>query len=339
MTKRERVLASVRRKPIDAIPWQFDLIEATKEKLVVYFGSDDWFELIDDHVVRLSSKEIPSSSDLPAHLRRDELGSVWRRAPRDHKVGNWGELVDYPLKEPSFGDYRFPDPNTVKDRWAHIARLRERYPDHYLEAGGIGLYQRAWSLCGFENYLSYIAGEPKFVEELTDKLCEFSREATRQLKGTECDGIRFGDDWGFQDSLMIDPGTWRRIYKKYYRRIYGAARDAGLVVAIHSCGNITELLPDLIDIGVEVVHPLQPEAMDVEYCKREYGKHLAFWGALGSQSVLPKGTPEDVRKEAKYLVELFQDGGFILAPSGAPPAETPAANIVAMAEVGRSQLG
>jgi uroporphyrinogen decarboxylase len=109
-------------------------------------------------------------------------------------------------------------------------------------------------------------------------------------------------------------------------------------VSIHSCGNITDILPDLIDIGVQVVHPLQPEAMDVERCRREYGKYLTFWGGLGSQSTLPRGTPDDVRREVKQRLELFRDGGYILAPAGAAPAETPAENIAAIVETAKAQL-
>jgi uroporphyrinogen decarboxylase len=169
-------------------------------------------------------------------------------------------------------------------------------------------------------------------------LADFSCAVTRQLAGLGVDGIRFGDDWGFQTSLMIRLERWRRLYKKYYQRIYEAARQAGLIVAIHSCGNITDLLPDLIEIGVQVVHPLQPEAMDVAFCHREYGRDLTFWGGLGSQSTLPYGTPDDVCHEVRDRLALFCDGGYILAPAGAAPAETPAENIAAIVAVAKAQL-
>jgi uroporphyrinogen decarboxylase len=137
---------------------------------------------------------------------------------------------------------------------------------------------------------------------------------------------------------MIRPETWRRLFKKPYRRIYDAAREIGLVVMIHSCGNITDILPDLIEVGVEVVHPLQPEAMDVNYCRREFGADLTFWGGLGSQSTLPYGSPEEVRIEVLQRLELFSDGGYILAPAGAAPTETPAENIAAIVQTAREQL-
>jgi len=167
---------------------------------------------------------------------------------------------------------------------------------------------------------------------------EYSCKVTAQLAGVGIDGIRFGDDWGFQDRLMMRPELWRQLLKEGYRQIYGTARDVGLVVMIHSCGNITDLIPDLIEIGVEVVHPLQPEAMEVAYCQREFGKDLTFWGGLGSQSTLPHGSPAEVRAEVRQRLGLFAEGGCILAPAGAAPAETPAANIAAIVEAVRAQL-
>lgn len=339
MTRRERVFATIQRNGPDAIPWQFDLTRAVGEKLEVYYGTDQWRDMLDDHIVWASSKSpaLSKAQDLSPENARDEFGVVWRRNARDNRVGDWGELVDYPLKQPALDNYSFPD-GARPDRWDSVPEIRQQYPDCFLVAGGYGLFETGWALCGFENYLSYIAGEEKFVEALTEQLAHYSCAATTQLAGLGVDGIRFGDDWGFQDGLMIRPEVWRRLYKKHYRRIYQAARQVGAVVMIHSCGNITEILPDLIDIGVQVIHPLQPEAMDVVYCQREYGKDLTFWGGLGSQSTLPHGTPDDVRREVRDRLNLFRDGGYILAPAGAAPAETPAENIAAIVEVAREQL-
>ncbi len=252
-------------------------------------------------------------------------------------MGDWGGLVSCPLPAPSLAGYRFPD-GTIPGRWAYVPEFRKRHADKFLVAGGHGLWEHAWAICGFQQYLEYTAGETAFVEAMTEKLADFSCAVTSQLKGLGVDAIRFGDDWGFQDRLMMPPETWRRLFKKQYRRIYSAARDAGLVVMIHSCGNITDILPDLIDIGVQVVHPLQPEAMDVERCQREFGRHLSFWGGLGSQSTLPKGSADDCRNEALRRLKLFADGGYILAPAGAAPTETPAENLHAIAQVAREQL-
>ncbi len=340
MTKRERVLASIRRKVSEAIPWQFDLTRAAADRLRAYYGTEDLLTRTGDHLVWVGPS-IPADPNLPPvgeGLVRDEFGVVWHQDARDRNVGDWGGVHSVPLDQPSFDGYRFPD-GTIPHVWDQAPTVRRQHPEHFLVAIGSGLFERGWSLCGFENYLAWLAGERAFVEEMTEKLADYSCRLTAQLKGQDVDGIRFGDDWGLQHSLMISPQVWRDVFKKQYRRIYAAAREAGLVVMIHSCGNITEILPDLIEIGVEVVHPLQPEAMDVEFCRREYGRDLTFWGGLGSQSTIPLGTPEDNRREALRMLKLFDRGGYILAPAGAAPTETPAENLAAIVEVACHQVG
>jgi hypothetical protein len=194
MTRRERVLASILRRGFDAIPWQFDLTKSVISKLQVFYGRDDISEILEDHLM-LVQMRIPSSIVQPADpdLVRDELGSVWRRAARDTAIGDWGELIDFPIKEPALGGYSFPCGSTP-GRWDHIARLRAQHPDVFLTVVGAGLFENGWFLCGFENYLGYIAGEPGFIQELTEGLVEYSCSVTRQLGSLGCDAVRFGDD-------------------------------------------------------------------------------------------------------------------------------------------------
>lgn len=340
LTKRQRVYASLRRQRLDAIPWQLDLTGSSADKLRAYYGTDDLLARTGDHVVWVAPSVRAGSDWRPVGegMVRDEFGVVWHRDARDRSVGDWGGLHASPLSRPSLEGYRFPD-GSASGAWDQVPTVRRQYPEHFLVAVGSGLFERGWALCGFENYLAWLASERPFIEEMTEKLADYSCQLTCQLKGSHVDGIRFGDDWGGQHSLMISPRLWRDVFKRHYRRMYAAARDAGLVVMIHSCGNVTEILPDLIEIGVEVVHPLQPEAMDVELCVREFGKDLTFWGGLGSQSTIPRGTPDDNRREALRMLKLFERGGYILAPAGAVPAETPPENIAAIVEVACGQPG
>ena len=340
MTKRERVYASIRRAPLDAIPWQFDLTGAVIDRIKAYLKVDDVFATLDDHFAYAWMPEAhPVSQDgLPEGHYRDSFGVVWRRDAVDRTVGDWGGHVSYPLHEPSLKGYKFPDTSADPARTRYISQARQQHPDHFLWMGGGSLFQQAWALCGFENFLGYVAGEEAFVEELTEKLADLCCAELSLLKGTGLDAVRFGDDWGFQHSLTIQPATWRRIYKKYYARVIQSAHDAGLVAMLHSCGHVEPIIPDLIDVGLDVLHPLQPEANDVARCRREFGADITFWGALGSQSTLPLGTADEVRREVRERIDLFHDGGYILAPAGAAPAETPAENIVAIAEEARAQL-
>jgi uroporphyrinogen decarboxylase len=339
MTKRDRVLASVPRKALDAIPWQFDLTSAVRRGLCAYYGTDDLPAATGDHMAwaGFGGPRGFVADDPGPGLYRSEFGTVWARAPRDLSVGDWGEMVAHPLHEPSLCGYEFPD-GAAPGRADGIPAVRAQYPDHFLVVGGPGLFESAWALCGFEGYLGHLVGEPTFVAELTQRLADFSCAVVAQAAGMGVDGIRFGDDWGFQDRLMVRPEVWRRLFKEAYRRIFSAARSLGIIVMMHSCGNITEILPDLIEVGVQVVHPLQPEAMDVALCRREFGRDVTFWGGLGSQSTIPLGTPEDVRREVRDRLELFRDGGYILAPAGAVPAEAPVENVVAIIEEAHRQL-
>jgi uroporphyrinogen decarboxylase len=339
MTKRERVYATIRRQPLDAIPWQFDLTSAVVARLRACLKTDQVPAALDDHFVctGMSAPQPVSREPVPAGCYRDAFGAVWRREAADRSVGDWGGHVDYPLHEPSLNGYTFPDPLADPTRTQTIRAARQAYPDHFLWSGGGGLFEQGWALCGFENYLGYVAGEEGFVEEMTTRLADYCCLEMSLLKGLGLDAVRFGDDWGFQNSLMITPAVWRRVFKKHYQRIIQAAHAAGLIAMLHSCGRIEDIIPDLIEVGLDVLHPLQPEANDVARCQREFGRDITFWGALGSQSTIPLGTVADVRREVRDRLRLFHDGGYVLAPAGAAPAETPAENIIAIADEARAQ--
>jgi uroporphyrinogen decarboxylase len=340
MTKRQRVLGSIRRTGFDALPWQFDLTSVVIDKLAGYLKTCDVPAALDDHFqpVWLPSADPVYTEPVPAGAVRDAFGAVWRRDAVDRNIGDWGGLIGHPLDGPNLAGYRFPDPLSHPERMQAVAEGCRRHPDHFRWTGGSGLFERAWALCGFEDYLGFVAGEEAFVAELTEKLAEYSCREISLLPGLGLDAIRFGDDWGFQHGLMIQPEAWRRIYKEPYRRLFAAAHEAGLIAMMHSCGHVEPIIPDLIEVGLDVLHPLQPESNDVTKCQREYGKDITFWGALGSQSTLPHGKPEDVRREVRDRLRLFKDGGYILAPAGAAPTETPAENIAAIAQEARTQL-
>jgi uroporphyrinogen decarboxylase len=337
-TFRERVLRSIQHQSLDAVPWQMDLTRGIEKGLKQFYLTDDLIQATGDHVVWVKPLLPPALADntLEAGLVKGEFGDIWRM--RD-EMGNWGELVYSPIPEPTLARYTFPDPS-LPGRFTHIPALRARYPDRFFMVSLGGLFERAWSLCGgFERYLYYIAAEPRFVAELTEKLADYVCALVPQLAGMGIDGVRIGDDWGFQHHLMIRPEVWRRIFKPHYTRIFAAMRANGFITAMHSCGHLTKILPDLIEIGLQVYHPLQPEAMDVAAVKRDFGRDITFWGGLGTQTTLPLGTPADVRREVSARIELFQkEGGYILAPAGAISPETPVENVVAFIETAQAQL-
>jgi hypothetical protein len=183
LTKRERVLASIRRSPLDALPWHFDMTGAVSDKVAAYYGTDDLLAATDDHLVWVGPVNPPGflSESTETDMYTDEFGTKWHRNAKDRNVGDWGGLVSVPLSEPTLKGYRFPD-GAVPCRWNHVPEFRKKFSDHFLVTAGFGLFEHGWALCGFENYLSYIGNEPQFIEELTEKLADHSCAFASQLR-------------------------------------------------------------------------------------------------------------------------------------------------------------
>ena len=155
---------------------------------------------------------------------------------------------------------------------------------------------------------------------LVDKLCTLP-----------IDGMFFGDDWGDQRGVILGPDRWRRFIKPRVKKLYERAHDAGKFVFTHCCGNAFDVIPDMIEVGLDVLESLQPEAMDVYEIKRRYGKDLRLWGGLGMQQTLAFGSPQDVRSEIRRLIaELGSGGGYILAPAKPLMEDVPTENAVAV---------
>lgn len=152
------------------------------------------------------------------------------------------------------------------------------------------------------------------------------------------DGIRFGEDWGQQKGLIMGPYYWKIYLKPRLKIMYEAAKKRNFNVFIHSCGDIHEIFPDIIEIGMGVVHPVQPEVMNVISLKQNYGKDIVLYGGLGCQSTIPMGTVDDVLKEAKQRLKILgEDEGYIFGPAGAISTETRIENVVALIEFARNK--
>jgi uroporphyrinogen decarboxylase len=176
------------------------------------------------------------------------------------------------------------------------------------------------------------------VDELLDAILEFQLGIVRAGSRLPIDAVYCGDDYGQQRGMLISPHLWRRFLKPRLARLYQAAHDAGKWVFIHCCGNILEILPDLIEIGVDCFNPFQPEVMDVYEMKRMYGDRLSFNGGVSTQRTLPYGTPEEVKAEARRLMaEVGKNGGYILSPAHAIPGDAQPENIMALIEAVHEQ--
>jgi uroporphyrinogen decarboxylase len=202
---------------------------------------------------------------------------------------------------------------------------------------GFSLFERAWSLRGMENLLMDFVVNPAFVHELLGTITDYNIEQAKRALQYDIDAVYFGDDWGHQRGLIMGADLWHEFIYPQLQRMYKVVRDAGKYVMIHSCGDVDELFPALIDVGLHCFNPFQPEVMDVYGLIQQYRGRLSFHGGLSMQKTLPFGTPADVKQVSEKLLATGRAGNYIFAPSHAVEGDTPLENILAFIEVAQAQ--
>jgi uroporphyrinogen decarboxylase len=258
-------------------------------------------------------------------LYSDDFGCVWKEL--DHVP----HLIDPPLKEPELNGYHFPNLDYEK-YFSGIGAFFDTTRDHYrLCCLALGFFDRGWALRGFENFLSDVVLNPKFVEELLERLVEMYFRLIDQIARHPFDGIRFADDWGYQRGVTIGANRWRNLIKPGLKVLFDYAQQKGLTVMVHSDGDLTEIIPDLIQLGVQILNPIQPECMDILWLKKEFGKDICFNGGISSQSTIPWGTPRQIQKEVMACLQyLGKDGGYIIGPTKSLNPDVPLENCLAV---------
>jgi len=172
---------------------------------------------------------------------------------------------------------------------------------------GFSLFERAWTLAGMENLLMAMVDDKPFAHRLLDRILEFNLRVIDNACRFPLDAMMFGDDWGQQRGLIMGPALWREFIKPRIRQMYGAVKAHGKKVFIHSCGKVDSIFPDLIECGLDVFNPFQPEVIDVFEVKKQFGDSLSFFGGISTQRTLPFGTVDEVREEVQRLVEIVGD--------------------------------
>jgi uroporphyrinogen decarboxylase len=266
----------------------------------------------------------------------DEWGTRWEHAaggvgasPISFPLRDWSQLDDY-LEQ------RMPDPSAPGRLDGALPSLRSVGPVvYYAGMAHMALFERLHCLRGMENTLEDFYAAPQHIERLLDALTDYYLEIIRGWGGLEdVDCIFMSDDWGTQSSLMVSPEMWRRFFAARYRRLCDEAHRQGLDVMFHSCGHVLEIIGDLIDAGVDIIDPLQSEAMDLRVVAREYGGKVAFCGGLSDQAIAGY-TPVQVRDEVRRTIDLLgvpYANAYIVGTSNTLMPEIPLANIEALFE-------
>lgn len=334
ITQKERVIAQINHKETDKVPYHlmFDPGSNIEERLDVYYGSNSWRNSVDNAIYQLPLPSLGINLDLGLETFTDEYGSVWRTDLRPFS------LLQPVLTEPSFAGYQFPAVDDLFDEnWTEsmLGIIEEQKDKFIVAAYGFGLFERSWVLRGFENVLMDVVINIDFYEELLDRLVEHQMEILERLLILPVDGIWFFDDWGFQQGVLVGAERWRKLFKHRYERLYSRTHEMGKYVLTHCCGGIDKILPDVIEIGLDVYQSVQPEAKNNNPydLKQKYGNNITFWGGLGSQKMIPFGTPSEIKEEVGRLCsEMSIGGGYILGPAKEIQPETPIENIAAVVE-------
>ncbi|MEW6753630.1 MAG: uroporphyrinogen decarboxylase family protein [Candidatus Latescibacterota bacterium] len=331
MTPRQIVLAQLGHQETQPVPYTLAFEEEVGARLDGHFGGPEWRQRVVPYIAQCGGVTGPGRHDLDATHYRDSFGTVWRT---DHLPP---VVVEPGLKGPSFAGYAFPSARDLLDqaaREATVRRVAEATDSFTIVSAGMCLWQ-SWYVRGFETTLMDCVAEEGFYAELLDRFTELTLDLVEALAGIPADAIMMGDDWGDQRGALIGPERWRRFFKPRYARIFAAIHRQGKVAIMHCCGSAAQIMGDIVEIGLDVLESVQPEArgMDPYGLKRAWGDRLTFWGGLGSQSTIPFGTPDQVRAEIRRLRrEMGRGGGYILAPAKPLRPETPTANAVAVVE-------
>ncbi len=258
----------------------------------------------------------------PVCAGADEWGCVWEKPGEASGVVNMGQPKGHPLTDWSMLDeINFPDP-TDDSRWDQMDAALADAGDKYVRIGcGFTFFERMHYLRGFEQLLVDMHTDPEMVHELAERVIAYpigvAREVGKRFRG-RIDGMSMTDDWGTQTQTIVGLPMWREFFKDRYRQLFDAIHDAGMHAWMHSCGHVNDVLEEWIDCGLDSVNLQQPTNLGIEEIGRLYRGRICFESLCDIQMTLPFGTDDDVRREAKLLLEHWAtpEGGFVLSDYG-----------------------
>ena len=267
----------------------------------------------------------------------DEWGITWRAQPYAtlYGVGHYTEMIGHPLADDkAVASYTSPDPNRL-ELYEEAAQVIRDFKEEYWIVGVTvtTIFETAWALRGYEQMLMDFVANPDLAEHILNIPYQYHLTAAKKLVEMGVDMLWIGDDVGMQTGMLIAPRHWRKFLKPKMANFIASLKaiNPQVKVAYHSDGNVSAIVPDLMEIGLDVLNPVQPACMDPAKLKQEYGDRLCFWGSMDEQYTLPFGNPVDVRNEVlTRLNTLGKNGGLILGPTHHVQLDTPMENFWAM---------
>jgi uroporphyrinogen decarboxylase len=342
MTSKERVQTAIHHEEPDKVPLDSWLAPEVADQLVEILHVDtttDPFalrkKLGNDLLYRIIgfcegfSTIHDESKRIGDNLYQDEFGIQWSFKSQNH--GGYCELVGHPLEDiKNYDTYRWPDPLNVSRQGLQENReLIERDGKDYGIIGAVAcsMLEGAWYLRGLENFLADLASNLDFVNDLLDHTMEYSLILSKELVKMGVDILWWGDDFSMETGPLMQPELFRDLLKRRYAHAFDELRriDRNLKIAFHCDGKVEWALDDLVEIGVDIINPLQPDVNDTVMVKRRYGKSLTIWGNIDTRTVMSSGTVFAVVEELKRTIRTLSPGGGHLLCSNHTIQATPRA--------------
>jgi len=341
MTSRERLLAMREGELPDRVPRRAGFTPDLRRKVEEAAGTEDLEKFFDmDSFFHVGLRRPPDLPwpDYSVYYPDLEDKGVINEIGVARVSGDFYHFTHIvsPLRNAETLDEIEAFPIDENEKWTEAGMaedVRRAHEEGKIVAGSVThLYEEAWQIRGLEQFLEDLVLRPDFAESILERLTRRNVRRARAAAKAGADLLYTGDDIAHQHGMIFSPELWRRFLKPRWARIYEAAKEIkpDIMIWYHSDGNVSEVLDDLVEIGVEILNPVQPECMDLLWVKRRYGSRLVLDGTMGTQTTFPFGTPEEMESTVRERVEaLGYDGRLMLAPTHVLEPEVPVENVFA----------
>jgi len=341
-----RVKNTIRKQEPDRPPTDFSATPETIKKLLTNLKLENLNQLLDYFEIDIrwvypkfiGPKELSGAAGVTAK-GKDFLGIVWK--PVKNRYATYNEIVYSPLSEAKtvkeIENYNWPSVDWFD--FSHLKEIIKRINEkeqHAIAYFAGGAFETPWYMRGMEQFLIDLATQPEIAEAISKKCVEFYKaralKALEQTNG-QINIIGSGGDIGTQRGMMISPEIWRKHIKPYTRVLIETFKKMGYITFYHSCGSIVPVIEDFIEIGLDILDPIQTSAtgMSPTFLKEKFGEKLTFHGGIDEQQILPFYTPKELEKEIVHLIDtLGKGGGYIPCAAHAIQPDTPVENIITM---------
>lgn len=353
MSEKELIKCTIERRCSDFLPrdiyegWMWPKIQS---RLIKFLGAQDFEDMLNKLNIKIrwltakyNGPALPDGSyDRIAspHSVYSLNSSIWGIVPslmKEHGLSSKGHPLSNVQSIYEIENYKWPSPENFDYKTLKVNS--EKMKNNFLIVGGFSpIFYLISDLFGMEEILLYfmLKEKQKLIVSVLEKIYNFYSKYYENIYnscGNLIDGIAFGDDFSSQENMLLSPEHWRKLFKPLWKKLFADAKKRGYKVIFHSCGAVSKVIPDLIEIGLDLLYSIQPKATDMSlsFLKKQFGKDISFYGGIDVQELLPFGSESDIKNEVEKNKKIFSEsGGLILSTSHVIMEDVPVENICAL---------